>query len=98
MSPRTSASHPLQIAKIVAGDAMGAIGVTLCPGKTDADAATGAWNRDLAADLDAIADWNAAAVVTLMEDHELAALAVEGLGQAVQARHMTWFHLPNSGR
>jgi ADP-ribosyl-[dinitrogen reductase] hydrolase len=94
VSPRTSASNSLQIATIVAGDTMGAIGVTFCPGKKDIDAARGAWDRDLAADLYAIADWNAAAVVTLMEDHELASLAVEELGQAVQAHHLTWFHLP----
>ena len=32
----------------------------------------------------AIAKWNAAAVVTLVEEHELKALGVEGLGEAVR--------------
>jgi hypothetical protein len=36
-------------------------------GKCDLHAVTGAWNRDLALDLDAIRDWGAAAVVTLLE-------------------------------
>lgn len=38
--------------------------------------------------------WGAAAVVTLIEDNEFRSLGVEGLGHAVRARHMQWFHLP----
>ena len=91
---RTSTSHPLQIAEVHTGEGQGLIGITFCPGKKQASAATGAWERDLAIDLDAIADWNAAAVVTLLETHEFAMLGVEGLGAAVEARHMAWYHLP----
>ena len=94
--PRTSNSHPLQIASIMAGHGMGRIGITFCPGKTQLSAMSGPWNRDLALDLDVIRDWGAAAVVTLIEGHELAALKVEGLGAAVRARHMGWMHLPIS--
>jgi len=91
---RTSTSHPLQIAEVGTGEGQGLIGITFCPGKKQASAATGAWERDLPIDLDAIANWNAAAVVTLLEVHEFAMLGVEGLGAAVEARHMAWYHLP----
>lgn len=91
---RTTQSHPLQIAAIRPAEGHGLVGLTLCPGKQQANAITGAWHRDLAIDLDAIAAWNAAAVVTLIEPHELEQLRVPGLGGAVSERHMDWYHLP----
>ncbi|PZO03847.1 MAG: hypothetical protein DCF28_06685 [Alphaproteobacteria bacterium] len=91
---RTSQTHPLQIAEIAVGRNMGKIGVTFCPGKKQPSAATGAWDRDLDIDLGSIAGWGAAAVVSLIEDHEIQSLKVQGLGQAVRVRHMDWLHLP----
>jgi ADP-ribosyl-[dinitrogen reductase] hydrolase len=91
---RTSITHPLQIAEVSAGPGLGWIGITFCPGKKQPHAATGGWDRDLGLDLDAIASWGAAAVVTLVEEHELRALQVTGLGDAVRDRHMDWLHLP----
>ncbi len=73
---------------------MGRLGVTFAPGKWQPHSATGGWDRDLALDLDAVAEWGATAVVTLVEDHELAALKVPGMGAAVVERHMDWYHLP----
>lgn len=100
-SMRTSTTHPLQIAEIRANTRLGVVslnlgqvGLTFCPGKKQAAAATGQWDRDLGLDLDAIESWGAAAVVTLMEDHELESLQVAGLGAAVADRHMAWYHLP----
>jgi len=93
-APRTSVSHPLEIATIDVPGTSGAIDVTFCPGKKDAGAMTGAWARDLARDIDAIRDWNAAAVVCLMEDHELQTLGVRKLAQSIAAAGMAWFHLP----
>jgi len=55
---------------------------------------SGAWHRDLALDLDAIRDWGAAAIVTLVEPEELMLLKVERLGAEVLRRNMAWFHLP----
>ena len=55
---------------------------------------SGYWDRDLSLDLDAIRDWGAAAVVTLVEQHELLLLRVERLGEEVLRRNMLWFHLP----
>ena len=91
---RTSYSHPLQIAEVEAGPGMGKLGLTFCPGKQQPNAATGAWSRDLGHDVAQIARWNAAAVVTLVEDHELASLRVAALGDAVRGAHMAWYHLP----
>ena len=92
MIPRTSHTDPLQIAELPAGS--GRIGLSLCPGKRQADAWTGAWARDLDVDLDAVRDWGAEVVVTLVEPHELVVLEVERMGEAVAARGMRWLHLP----
>jgi ADP-ribosyl-[dinitrogen reductase] hydrolase len=91
---RTSNSHPIQIAAVSAGGRYGRIGITFCPGKHQDSALTGAWARDLAADIGAIEQWGAAAVVTLVEDQELAALKVSGIGDEVRKRRMAWLHLP----
>jgi len=94
MAVRTSQSHPLDIAEVRAHPSYGRIGVTFCPGKHDRAAATGAWARDLAADLDALAAWGARLVLTLVEPAELVALKVPHLGEQVRARAMDWRHLP----
>jgi ADP-ribosyl-[dinitrogen reductase] hydrolase len=94
IAPRTSLSHPLHIAEVSPGPGMGRIGLTLCPGKVQSWGLTGAWARDLAVDVDAIAAWNAAVVVTLVQPDELEQLKVPGLGDAVRDRHMEWLHLP----
>ena len=94
IEPRTSQSHPLQIAEIAAGAGYGLVGLTLCPGKKQTAALTGAWDRDLALDLDAVQAWNASVVVTLVEEHELERLQVSGMGHAVRNRHIEWLHLP----
>jgi ADP-ribosyl-[dinitrogen reductase] hydrolase len=92
---KTSVSHPLQIATIAPGvSGSGRVGVTFCPGKHDPHAMSGAWDRDLGVDLDAIRNWGAAAIVTLLEPKELTLLRVERLGEEVIRRNMLWFHLP----
>ena len=65
MKPRTSDSHPLQIA-FVDTPGNGRIGMTFCAGKHDPVAMTGPWARDMQTDIAAIADWGAVALVTLM--------------------------------
>lgn len=96
MKVRTSQSHPLQIAEVQLGAGMGKgkVGLTFCPGKKQQGAFTGHWDRDLKIDLEAIAAWNAAALVTLIEEHEFAMLGVDGLGEAARDHHMLWYHLP----
>ena len=91
---KTSESHPLRIDEVVPDDYRGRIGITLCPGKKDPCAWTGAWNRDLDLDLDVVQRWGATAVITLIVDHEMHLLQVPGLREAVESRHMEWWHLP----
>ena len=91
---RTSLTHPLVIAAVSAGPALGRVGVTFCPGKHDEHAMSGHWARDLSLDLDIIRNWGAAAVVTLVEQSELLLLQVENIGEEVRRRGMSWFHLP----
>ena len=93
MKPRTSDSHPLQIAFVETPD-NGRIGMTFCPGKHDPRAMTGPWDRDMHTDLAAIADWGAVALVTLMESHELDRLGVSGLGDMAASQGLDWYHLP----
>ena len=91
---KTSHTHPLHIAEVYPGPAMGKIGITFCPGKRQPDAMTGSWARDLDTDLDAISSWGAVAVVTLIERAEMRLLNVANIGDKVAARHMVWHHLP----
>jgi ADP-ribosyl-[dinitrogen reductase] hydrolase len=91
---RTSVTHPLMIAAVPVGGSLGRIGITFCPGKKQARAATGCWDRDLAIDVKAIAEWGAVVLVSLVEGHELTALKVEHMGEAARANHMDWLHLP----
>ncbi|AMK78435.1 MULTISPECIES: cyclin-dependent kinase inhibitor 3 family protein [Methylomonas] len=91
---RTSHTHPLQIAEVRAGPSHGRIGITFCPGKHDHFAYTGAWERDLGIDLDAIAAWGAKLVLTLVEPAELKALKVPQLGHEIRRRSIAWLHLP----
>ncbi len=91
---KTSTTHRLCIATVDLGHDLGSIGITFCPGKKQPYSASGPWDRDLDIDLDAIAAWNAAVVVTLVEQFELEDLQVADLGQRVTDRHMEWFHLP----
>ena len=93
-TPLTSTSNPLRIAEIAVGTAGGRIGITFAPGKQQPDGLTAAHQRDLGADLDVIAAWNTAAVVTLVEPHELDSLGITALGAEVQRRHMQWHHWP----
>jgi hypothetical protein len=93
-SARTSQTHPLEIAEVRASPAHGRIGITFCPGKHDDAAATGAWARDLDADLDAIVAWGARLVLTLAAPAELVALQVPDLGAQVRRRGLDWRHLP----
>jgi len=94
MTILTSQSHPLIINSVEAPLAGGRIGMTICPGKQQATSSSGNFQRELGLDLDLISSWGAAAVVTLMPQQELEALAVSHIGAEVAIRGMQWFHLP----
>jgi ADP-ribosyl-[dinitrogen reductase] hydrolase len=90
---KTSLSHPLRIDAVqVPGG--GLIGITFCPGKKQAFAATGAWDRDLGLDIEVIRQWGATDVVTLMESDELKLVGAHEIGAFVTRNGMVWHHLP----
>jgi protein-tyrosine phosphatase len=94
MTPaRTSLTDPLRIAEI-GYPGGGTIGVTLLPGKRQPAAMTGAWERDLVADVDVIRAWGADTIITLVERSELRRFGVLGLSRAVEAAGLRWLHLP----
>jgi len=93
-TPRTSASDPLRIDGVTLTGGAGCIGMTLCPGKSQARAISGAWERDLAADLAAITDWGAVALISLLEEPEFVALGVTDLPEAARAAGLAWHPLP----
>ena len=91
---KTSQTHPIRIAELTPFAGAGKIGVTFCPGKHQRSGVSGQWARDLALDLDAIADWGAAAVVSLVTSEESRVYKVAAMGEKVADRHMVWHHLP----
>jgi ADP-ribosylglycohydrolase/protein-tyrosine phosphatase len=91
---RTSQSHPLKIGTVEMRVAPGRVGITFCPGKTQLSAMTGAWQRDLDIDLQAIRAWGASHLLTLIEAHEVEALGVAALGAKAEVCGMAWHHLP----
>jgi protein-tyrosine phosphatase len=96
MIPRTSESDPLFIDSFQPGDSTGLIGMTFCPGKKDLHANTGAWERDLNLDLDAVVRWGATAVVSLMTEGDFHNLKVpvSDFKKGLESRRLRWFHLP----
>lgn len=91
---RTSQTHPLQIAEVTASSGSGRIRITFCPGKKDLQSMSGPWNRDLYTDVNAIRNWGADLVLTLVESHEMQMLQVPDLGAEVTAAGLLWLHLP----
>ena len=87
---RTSENSPLMIAEVPAPKG-GLLGLTTCPGKKDFSRD---WDRDLGADIQAIVQWGASSVITLIEDHEFKLLDIESLSEAVGNAGLHWWHLP----
>ena len=93
---KTSQSHPLRIDPVTIRDCSGVIGLTFCPGKKHSGLYSGAWNRDLGADLHEIKAFGATALVTLMESHELDDVKVPAHKLREQAGQfgLEWHYLP----
>lgn len=90
---RTSQSHPLSIGTIEL-ESGGKIGITFCPGKKQLSAMSGRWDRDLDADLNAIRDWGATHLVTLIAPWEFEELSVTDLPMKAAAHGLAWYHAP----
>ena len=93
---KTSISHPLGIDSVQVYDRTGKIGITFCPGKKQAHAMTGAWNRDLETDIAAIKNSGYSALVTLMEEQELKYYGVPKphMESITKSHELDWFFLP----
>jgi protein-tyrosine phosphatase len=87
-------STPLLIAEVKPSPDSGLIGITFAPGKKGPSLRGGYHDRDINADLDVIAAWGAAAVVTLVEEPELHGLEIWELEAEVRGGFMEWHHLP----
>ncbi len=81
-------STALRIAELRPGPVTGLVGITFAPGKKGRSLRGGHHDRDLDADLDVIAAWGAAAVVTLVEGAELDELQIWDLENEVRRRFM----------
>lgn len=84
-------SEALRIDAIQIPGSTGWIGMCSCPGK---DAIAGTEFRSLREDLQVIQAWGAGGVMSLIERHEFAMLAVEDLPATTKEMGMWWRHLP----
>lgn len=93
---KTSESHPLKIDPVGIRDGQGVIGLTFCPGKKHQGLYSGAWRRDLRADLEVIQAFGATSLVTLMECAELDEVGMPAslLGSSAKEFGLDWHHLP----
>jgi protein-tyrosine phosphatase len=93
MADHDPTTGPLHIDEVTAPDGL-VLGLVHCPGHNGRGHGDRVWQRSLAGDLAAIEAWGAAAVVTLVEMHELEALGVPDLAHAMRERRFSWHHLP----
>ena len=94
MNWKTSESHPLRIAEVDLGEHQ-KLGLSFCPGKTQPNAMSGPWKRDLETDLFRIRSKGYEVVVSLIEGHEFVELEVEEMRKgAVENAEMKWIWVP----
>ena len=91
---RTSLTHPLYVTWIPLDGDDGKLGMTLCPGKYQPVASTGAWDRQLDVDLTALVTMGTHRLVSLVTEKDMRVLRVESLGVDALASGMAWDHLP----
>jgi len=98
VSVMTSSSLPsnFPITPIQVGTGGGVIGMAYCPGRSLVGVPSPEWDRDLTADLDALREFGASALISLMEADELDQYGAPPatLEAEVPARAITWYHLP----
>lgn len=94
MKWKTSESHPLRIGEVYLGEHQ-KLGLSFCPGKTQPNAMSGPWKRDLEADLLRIRSEGYEVVVSLIEAHEFLELEVGEMREgAVEDTEMKWIWVP----
>ncbi len=91
---RTGQTSSLMIDSLTSDRCSGVIGMSCCPGRNISYAIGGDWDRDLDADIKAIRAWGANAVVSLMEEDEMAYYGVADIPAKTIQLGMTHYHLP----
>ncbi len=90
---RTSDTHPIRVAWLI--DAPGPIGITIAPGKRASSIFGPDWERDLATDLDRLAEhYGTRVLVCLLEDHEIESLGIPDLVAEANRRGIEVFRFP----
>lgn len=92
MSRLTANPEPLCIDVLEVGG--GLVGMTFCPGMHDSYGYVTSRDRNLDADLQAILDWGAVAVVSLIEAEEFTDFGVGELPSRARELGLEHFHLP----
>lgn len=90
---RTSENSPLRLCEVTVPGLPGRFGLTICPGKRGESIFGGTWWRDLDADLAVIRDWEAGAVLSLLEDHEFELLGIPQFPSVMRAQPFAWHYL-----
>lgn len=94
---RTSVSHPIRVDWAHELASGGRLGLTFAPGKKDAAPMSkgGAWDRDLAADLERLRrDARLGVLISLVEDDELRKLGIQRLVPEAVARGIELVRFP----
>jgi ADP-ribosyl-[dinitrogen reductase] hydrolase len=78
----TNATNPLYVDEVSIPSSGGKIGMTICPGNKSYGI-SGTHDRDLLTDLEAIRQWGAEILVSLIEEHEYREIGVANLGDVV---------------
>jgi len=91
---KTSASHPIRVDWLPTRW-LGKVGLTFAQGTKQPNAATGSWDRDLAADISRLRnEFGADHLVCLLQDHEFEELAIGGLADASANARIAFHRLP----
>jgi ADP-ribosyl-[dinitrogen reductase] hydrolase len=85
---------PVHIDSVGVPGAHGRIGMIPCPGLITRDMFGPGAPLDVESDLEAVSQWGAVALISLVEYHELADLGITDIGARAQARGLWWLHLP----
>ena len=96
---KTSLTHPIRVDWLTVDGIdppwAGRVGLTFAPGKKDAQAMGGAWDRDLCLDLAHLRDGHGVShIVCLLEDHEFRLLQIEDYEAQVEAHRFGLTRLP----
>lgn len=96
VSVRVNVIPPLFIDPVRVPGFEGIIGMTICPGKKDDGRSSCLRDRNLDADILAIKNWGAVAIITLIDSLELQLLQVLDLPEKAVIFGLEWMHFPIS--